>query len=36
MDLGNKIKSARADSKLTQKDLAQKSGLTERTIQPDW
>ena len=33
MDLGNKIKSARADSKLTQKDLAQKSGLTERTIQ---
>jgi len=33
MDLGDKIKSALADIGLTRKELAEKAGLTERTIQ---
>ena len=33
MDLGDKIKAARAQKGLTQKELAEKTGLTERTIQ---
>ena len=33
MDLGDKIKAARAQKRLTQKELAQRAKLTERTIQ---
>ena len=33
MDLGDKIKAARAQKGLTQKELAQRAKLTERTIQ---
>lgn len=33
MDLGEKIKAARAQKGMTQKELAEKTGLTERTIQ---
>ena len=33
MDLGDKIKAARTQKGITQKELAQKTGLTERTIQ---
>ncbi|MBL6659551.1 MAG: helix-turn-helix transcriptional regulator [Cryomorphaceae bacterium] len=33
MDLGDKIKAARAQKALTQKELAQRAKLTERTIQ---
>ena len=33
MDLGDKIKSARTLKGITQKELAEKTGLTERTIQ---
>ncbi len=33
MDLGDKIKSARTQKGITQKELAEKTGLTERTIQ---
>ena len=33
MDLGDKIKSARTKKGITQKELAEKTGLTERTIQ---
>lgn len=33
MDLGDKIKAARAKKGLTQKELAQRAKLTERTIQ---
>ena len=33
MDLGDKIKAARSTKGITQKDLAQHTGLTERTIQ---
>ena len=33
MDLGDKIKSARTQKAITQKELAEKTGLTERTIQ---
>ncbi|MDA0742204.1 MAG: helix-turn-helix transcriptional regulator [Bacteroidetes bacterium] len=33
MDLGDKIKAARAQNGLTQKELAQRAKLTERTIQ---
>ena len=33
MDLGDKIKAARAQKGLTQKELAQRTKLTERTIQ---
>ena len=33
MDLGDKIKAARTQKGITQKELAEKTGLTERTIQ---
>ena len=33
MDLGDKIKAARTQGGITQKELAEKTGLTERTIQ---
>ena len=33
MDLGDKIKAARSQKGITQKELAEKTGLTERTIQ---
>ena len=33
MDLGDKIKAARTEKGITQKELAEKTGLTERTIQ---
>ena len=33
MDLGDKIKAARTEKGITQKELAKKTGLTERTIQ---
>ena len=33
MDLGDKIKSARTQKGITQKELAEKTGLTVRTIQ---
>ena len=33
MDLGDKIKNARSENGITQKELAEKTGLTERTIQ---
>ena len=33
MDLGDKIKSARTKKGINQKELAEKTGLTERTIQ---
>ena len=33
MDLGDKIKSARTLKGITQKELSEKTGLTERTIQ---
>ena len=33
MDLGGKIKTTRAQKGITQKELAEKTGLTERTIQ---
>ncbi|MDA9968484.1 helix-turn-helix domain-containing protein [Polaribacter sp.] len=33
MDLGDKIKVARSQKGITQKELAEKTGLTERTIQ---
>ena len=33
MDLGDKIKAARSEKGITQKELAEKTGLTERTIQ---
>ena len=33
MDLGDKIKTARSENGITQKELAEKTGLTERTIQ---
>ena len=33
MDLGDKIKAARSQKVITQKELAEKIGLTERTIQ---
>ena len=33
MDLGDKIKAARSQKGITQKELAEKIGLTERTIQ---
>ena len=33
MDLGDKIKSARTQKGITQKELAEETGLTERTIQ---
>ena len=33
MDLGDKIKAARTQEGITQKELAEKTGLTERTIQ---
>ena len=33
MDLGDKIKSARTQKEITQKELAEETGLTERTIQ---
>lgn len=33
MDLGEKIRLARSQQGMTQKELAQKAGLTERTIQ---
>lgn len=33
MELGDKIKSARVQKGITQKELAEKTGLTERTIQ---
>ena len=33
MELGDKIKSARVQKGITQKELADKTGLTERTIQ---
>ena len=33
MDLGDKIKAARTKKGITQKKLAEKTGLTERTIQ---
>ena len=33
MDLGDKIKSVRTQKEITQKELAEKTGLTERTIQ---
>lgn len=33
MDLGDKIKAARTKKGITQKELAEKTGLTERTIQ---
>ena len=33
MDLGDKIKSARSTKGITQKELATRTGLTERTIQ---
>jgi transcriptional regulator with XRE-family HTH domain len=33
MDLGDKIKAARSDNGLTQKELAERTKLTERTIQ---
>uniref|UniRef100_UPI00404899B2 helix-turn-helix domain-containing protein n=1 Tax=Algoriphagus sp. TaxID=1872435 RepID=UPI00404899B2 len=33
MDLGDKIKSARSAKGMTQKELADKTGLSERTIQ---
>ena len=33
MDLGDKIKTARSENGITQKELAEKTGLTVRTIQ---
>ena len=33
MDLGDKIKNARSENGITKKELAEKTGLTERTIQ---
>ena len=33
MDLGDKIKAARTEKGITQKELAEKTGRTERTIQ---
>lgn len=33
MNLGDKIKNARSENGITQKELAEKTGLTERTIQ---
>ena len=33
MDLGDKIKNARSENGINQKELAEKTGLTERTIQ---
>ena len=33
MDLGDKIKNARSENGITQKELAEKTGLTGRTIQ---
>lgn len=33
MELGDKIKNARSENGITQKELAEKTGLTERTIQ---
>ena len=33
MDLGDKIKAARTQGGITQKELTEKTGLTERTIQ---